>query len=222
MGIRPCGLASLALLLAVALGGCDVKTHYKTLSFFFDGVPPPEAPKPTEAAAPTPPKPGAPSREVFTHKPFGANQCAACHDLAQGNRPDTSSALCFRCHGDEKAKGKVVHLPVAYGDCLACHHPHQSGYKYQLKNPPPTLCFQCHDPALMGGKVKHPAVEQVGCPFCHSPHSAGEERLLQMPLPDLCIACHGDIPHIKDMVGAKLVCTQCHSPHSTQEAKLLK
>jgi predicted CXXCH cytochrome family protein len=74
----------------------------------------------------------------------------------------------------------------------------------------------------MGGKVKHPAVEQVGCPFCHSPHSAGEERLLQMPLPDLCVACHGDIPHIKDMVGAKLVCTQCHSPHSTQEAKLLK
>lgn len=221
------GFVGLALLLAVAFMGCEAKTRYNVLSFFFDGVPPSEAPKQIEAAGPTPPKTPskieAPTLEVFTHKPFGTNQCAFCHDLSQGNRVDTSSALCFRCHGDEKAKGKIVHMPVALGNCLTCHDPHQSGFKYQLKSPPPMLCFNCHDQALMEGRVKHAAVEQAGCPFCHSPHSSGEAKLLQMPVPDLCTACHGaDHSHIKDMLKAKLVCTQCHSPHSTKEAKLLK
>lgn len=217
----------ITFLLAIVLMGCNAKNHYKILSFFFDGVPPPEAPKTMEAAPRdskvTADKPEAPLREIFTHKPFGANQCTLCHDLSQGNRVDTSSALCFRCHGDEKAKGKMVHMPVALGDCLTCHDPHQSGFKYQLRSSPPMLCFNCHDQALMEGRVKHAAVELAGCPFCHSPHSSRENKLLQMAIPDLCIACHGaDHSHIKDMLEAKLVCTQCHSPHSTKEAKLLK
>ncbi len=221
--ILPIFLISLVFL----LHGCNAKTHYRTLSFFFDGVPPPEAPKAEEAKVPSTAevarKPEALPSEIFTHKPFGENKCAHCHDLTRGNIVDTTSALCFRCHSNEKFKGNVVHYPVAEGLCLHCHDPHQSGFKYQLKSPAPALCFECHDQALMAGKVKHPAVEQAGCTFCHSPHSAQRPKLLQMEMPDLCLACHGkDISHVRDMVKYQPVCTKCHSPHSSQEAKLLK
>jgi predicted CXXCH cytochrome family protein len=217
----------LSFFLVITLGGCETNKNYKILSFFFDGVPPPEAPKPKETKVPSTTevarKPETTPSEIFTHKPFGENKCAYCHDLTRGNIVDTTSALCFRCHSSEKFKGNVVHYPVAEGLCLHCHDPHQSGFKFQLRNSLSILCFDCHDKAIIEGKVKHPAVEMVGCTFCHLPHSSSESRLLQMPMPELCLACHDkDNSHIKDMVATKLVCNQCHSPHSTKEAKLLK
>ena len=41
---------------------------------------------------------------------------------------------------------RFVHGPVAMGDCIACHDPHQSDAKFQMRKPTTSaLCFSCHE-----------------------------------------------------------------------------
>ncbi len=136
--------------------------------------PTPSAPRPAAAprgaAAPVQaPKPaGGPScvtgqchdemgKERYVHGPVAAGECTKCHvpldpkTMYDGERHAfrlirAEEDLCYLCHEQRLDSQKVVHGPVRFGLCGACHDPHQSPYRYRLrKSPPSELCYQCHD-----------------------------------------------------------------------------
>ncbi len=82
----------------------------------------------------------------------GLELCLGCHDRemeSEGGKILTNMALLFR-------ENPVLHGPVARGDCMFCHNPHQSSNASLLVEPYPPefyapfsedryrLCFQCH------------------------------------------------------------------------------
>ena len=219
----------LAVLLALSASGaiaCEGTTRTRVLRVFFDGVPSsPEAGGVGPAlvggtagrAAPT-----APVRQsASVHPPFGENQCSRCHDAARGNEADASSELCFGCHDEALAEGTVVHMPVEDGECLDCHHPHQSLQPALLRKPSPSICWECHDEELLAGTFKHEPAATGGCPVCHSPHAANQKRLLRKPVADLCADCHRS-PHQAGTPEASSPCSKCHDPHSAEKEHLLR
>ena len=137
-------LSVLALCLLTSLG-CDPARQHKVLTFLFDGVPP--------------------LRYVDdgtgvlvigrTYEHAARKECTACHgdslktksrfggiSMAGGvPTPD----VCYKCHEDRTAEYEFLHGPVAVGDCLFCHEPHESSHKYLLKQGVPALCYRCHN-----------------------------------------------------------------------------
>jgi predicted CXXCH cytochrome family protein len=165
---------------------CTAEKRYRTLSFFFDGVPPPGAHEETKPGAKTPKAASAPggasTAAAFTgseHEPARNEKgCANCH-----NR-DSSFALlkpraelCVTCHADKTRQYPVMHGPVAVGACAECHDPHRSSLPHLLRTPSPKLCFQCHDPTPAGAKPPRCArpSDDARCTDCHNPHG-GEGR----------------------------------------------
>ncbi len=217
----PCALAAL-------LVGCDAGARYRVLSVFFDGVPAPgqvskgpdakQAAKERRPAGPV--ETEAPVPVVFLHKPYAEGKCVSCHSATQANRVDATSALCFRCHKDDKTKGEVVHVPVAGGDCGACHHPHESSFKYQLTTEPPALCLTCHDKADLGKAKPHALAGDRACTVCHDPHSSDFPALLiSRSGGKVCFNCHeasaviapDRLTHFPAKEG---LCMSCHVSHT--------
>ena len=58
----------------------------------------------------------------------------------------TSSAsdVCFQCHKKSAFEKKIVHQPLAKGQCTACHNPHVAAHEGLLKENVVDLCFSCH------------------------------------------------------------------------------
>ena len=88
----------------------------------------------------------------FVHGPVGANICTICHNPVSGKDHEFVFAaekeeLCLGCH--ETSRDMLlednVHTPVAEGNCIGCHDPHQSDYRYTLKGQAADLCFKCHN-----------------------------------------------------------------------------
>src|SRR4051794_14442856 len=71
------------LVLAAPVGvwvGCTAESKYKTLSFFFDGAPAPNAPKAAAGgAAGDEAGPAKLAGAVSVHKPYAEQNCTACH-----------------------------------------------------------------------------------------------------------------------------------------------
>ena len=88
----------------------------------------------------------------YVHTPIAQEACAYCHDVAASKARygliKSDLDLCLSCHEKQKAfyKQAVVHPPVKM-DCISCHNPHQSAYRFQLETGPSSarLCFACHD-----------------------------------------------------------------------------
>ncbi len=134
--------------------------------------------------------------------------------------------LCFQCHDREIALpmgGRIVnvegqldaaehiHLPVAQGECTACHLAHFSSERSLLRLEYPDhiyadfddeaygLCFQCHDRALAeqerytdtgfrdGMRNLHYVhvhrEKGRACDICHRPHGSGYPNLLRKSFP---------------------------------------
>lgn len=167
--------------------GCNPKKHYKLLSFFFDGVPDPNAPARSTARAGrnTADKPERPV--IFsTHKPFEEENCKACH---KGDPTDiksllttTDSTICMDCHQPLVQKFPVMHGPVAAKACLWCHAPHTSSEPLLLRAATPDLCMQCHDRQLLGDKPPDHQDAKADCLSCHFGHGA-DKRFFLKPVP---------------------------------------
>src|SRR5690606_7579552 len=89
-----------------------------------------------------------PAAQPVVHAPFAAD-CALCHDPHGGDnryfvKGGTGAEGCYRCHSDFREDLKMVHGPVALGECLACHTPHQSAHKGLLVEDRASLCQSCH------------------------------------------------------------------------------
>ncbi|MBN1956888.1 MAG: cytochrome C [Desulfuromonadales bacterium] len=135
------------------------------------------------------------------------------------------------CHADLNDI-EFSHMPVADGDCTACHeqvteqHPAQTGSSFQLVEAGAKLCYQCHD--KYGRKLTvHAPVAEGDCLSCHDPHGSNQgPKLLPTDhdLTALCSNCHDSamfteaFGHGPAVAGA---CTQCHNPHEANQLGLL-
>ncbi len=182
----------------ILLGGCAPANRYRTLSFFFDGVPNPDAP-PTPAIAPlpmaTPASAAAAAAEAVAarpgprvyHKPYTEFQCNRCH----GRDPGTSGqlllkpveeGLCADCHRDIAKDARYVHAPVLVNACLQCHEPHVSNGPHLLLKTVPNVCARCHYPKDLSSGEHHrdaaPPTDST-CLSCHLPHGGPRRHLLR-------------------------------------------
>lgn len=174
-------LASLALV--ALLVGCSVEKNYRTLSFFFDGVPDPNAPKdPSGKPMQAPGGRGLMPSMLSIHKPYADEQCKSCHKEGGGRAFDVGSLdakMCLECHKEEKTPHAYKHAVIAHPECLWCHDPHQSEQKLLLRGVAPALCMQCHDHSIL---PVNPPVHQdpaSDCLSCHYAHGGADRRLLK-------------------------------------------
>jgi predicted CXXCH cytochrome family protein len=175
------------------------------------------------------------NKQKFVHGPVVVGECTVCHGKSpkHKDRPkrykfkkiENLEKICYSCHGQFKPK-KLIHNPVAEGECTACHNPHGSPYKFQLLEQGSALCFNCHDEALVSKKYVHGPAAVGGCVACHEPHTADYEKNLRAKGPALCFMCHTD--HAAAFQQAKVKhkpvaedCTNCHDPHSAAKQFLL-
>ena len=168
---------------------CDEAKRHKTLTFFFDGVPPLEGEDVNDVNSPDKgerqlPKGAEPAWIV--HEP--RKVCANCHDMTTKNpgwaTPEFTKEplqLCYDCHPGSNYSGSVdyVHGPVAVGDCMRCHNPHKSMQKYLMKLPVPDVCHQCHEKADIESIADHSAELLSDCLECHVGHSSSARGLLK-------------------------------------------
>ncbi len=150
----------------------------------------------------------------------------------------------FFCHTSKRwwMTKKYIHGPVAAGDCLACHDPHVSSYKYLLwADSKIKLCLSCHTDKEKEfeepGYKFHGIINGKGCVVCHSPHATDYPYQLYKPIQPLCGSCHPKFLKIKKdhpvaghpVSGVKnpikpqkmLNCASCHDPHGSKYEKLL-
>jgi predicted CXXCH cytochrome family protein len=155
--------------------GCSAKKNYKTLSFFFDGVPDPNAPQGFSSRR------GSNLKPVFIHKPYAEEKCDSCHlntdDIFA--RAKVRENVCMECHAAVMTKFAVMHGPVGAGACLQCHSPHSSSVEHLLKVPAPGLCTRCHEPADLSTKVAQHTQPKIDCLSCHSGHGGNDRRFLK-------------------------------------------
>ena len=103
--------------------GCSVERNYELLSFFFDGVPNPNA-LPILAASGDPATIRA-SATYSAHTPYLEGECATCHGQGFTMR-GIDVGVCLDCHAEVPDEHRYMHGPVAVGACLVCHVPHES------------------------------------------------------------------------------------------------
>lgn len=178
--MRVSALATCVAVLLLAGPACNPAARHATLTFLFDGVPPPKPPEPPPDQMAGGAKPAAGPRKVgYTeHGPYAAKNCNACHQSTSNNSfVAPREQLCFRCH-EFKLDKKYLHGPLASGGCMACHDPHSSQYRYLLVAESDTFCFRCHDRAAVERNPVHPGGE-TQCTECHDPHTSDNEYLLR-------------------------------------------
>jgi len=148
--------------------------------------------------------------------------CTSCHEI-RVNKDVTrvklittsTSALCLTCHSDKNAadlKG-TVH-PPAVRDCVKCHDPHQSDFKYQLikadsGDKSQNLCLECHTKGLdVPEKGSRHAALDMGCETCHVTHKVGEKGKIEYDY------------HLTKATPA--LCLECHDPHQSRSPNLMQ
>ncbi len=210
---------------------CSTQKHYKTLSFFFDGVPEPlsdslKVQNDTldidslhilallkQNSIP----------EIFYHVPFKEKECASCHDQAtMGSFIQPQPGLCYQCHDDFNTNYKTLHGPVAAGFCTECHNPHQSKEKYLLLKNGEKLCFTCHDSEEVKENQFHNIAEETNCVNCHNPHGGENQFVLQK---GACFKCHDDFKNQYKYLHGPVAggfCMECHTPHIEGTGNLIR
>ena len=172
--------------------------------------------------------------QSVVHAPF-AMDCNMCHDPhGSGNRKyvkgGTGIDLCNLCHTDVRMGNKFQHGPVALGECLVCHAPHQSENENLLTETSTDLCFSCHVDfeETMEGAISIHEPAQKNCTGCHDAHG-GETRIFtQTEGRALCQECHGEfLTEVEDFkfdhkpMSEGKSCENCHSVHASNQVALL-
>lgn len=168
----------------------------------------------------------------WVHGPVGVGACTICHNRVEGKDHEfkftmQKEELCFACH-DEKRDMMLqsnVHTPVSEGNCIGCHDPHQSPYRFQLIGRGSELCFACHQKSKFEGEHVHGPVAAGDCNACHEPHASANPKQLRWAMSDLCFECHSDRSDIQVTRAAHPPvaerCTNCHQPHVSAAANML-
>lgn len=187
---RGFGWFCLVLVLLQGVFGCDSVARHKVLTTVFDGVPTlPVAEElcadyyqqrlAAEAAGRALTAEGGLADTLrSTHKPYVEKKCNDCHSNDKNVNDGLivpKRELCGVCH-KSFAHGANVHGPVAVGDCLACHLPHNSSNPSLLVEAPDQLCALCHQEKRLAGAMHERFLgKAISCGECHDPH-AGDAR----------------------------------------------
>lgn len=170
---------------------CTPKFSYNARSFLFDGVPNPYEVEVTvikdslhtidstlvNGISMT----SFVRNEFNLHTPYGKRECAKCHDRNDMDKPRLPLPdLCNQCHEDYNKTYKILHGPVASGDCTQCHSPHQSKLKNLLLRSGQELCLNCHTTTLVLADKDHENIENTNCTSCHNPHGGNNDTFLLM------------------------------------------
>lgn len=170
-------LRLLGVVACVIWSGCSVEKYYSTLSFFFDGVPNPEALAKAKAAGTLQNIRQSPTYSV--HKPFVDEACAECH-TASFQLTGQDSSVCLKCHADRTTEYPRMHGPVAAVACLWCHAPHESAEAHLLKRPARQVCSQCHEQSMLSAqRVPAHADPARSCLDCHGAHGGTQPFFLR-------------------------------------------
>jgi predicted CXXCH cytochrome family protein len=174
-------------------------------------------------------------KDKHVHGPIAAGECIVCHGKSPEHREKPKKyifgeiksldKICFSCHDKFKPK-KFVHNPIEEGECIVCHNPHESPFKFQLTAQGGELCFNCHDEEIVNKKFVHGPAAVGGCIACHEPHVADYEKNLKEQGPTLCFSCHTD--HADSFQNATVIhkpvaenCSNCHNPHASEKEFML-
>jgi predicted CXXCH cytochrome family protein len=177
----------------MSIVSCEPVQKHRVLTFFFDGVPPLEhetatgtesSQDPNLDAVPADRAPTSRQPAMFVHEP--RKNCEICHSTRQRrgfSRTVQLTAevpeLCYQCHADYTKLDEWVHGSVAVGECLFCHHHHESRNKHLLKKPVPTLCYLCHEREQIAAIPDHSEQAASACLDCHEGHSSLSRSLLR-------------------------------------------
>jgi len=172
----------------VVLVACAPESRYRTLSFFFDGVPPPpglehlapEQPSNRRASAFQAAIAALPEREevrsptrlaLSVHAPVRERRCRECHGSgASLEEIPRDASLCDKCHLEQRQAEGWDHGPINLGVCIPCHRSHDSEYEHLLDRPIPDLCLVCHEEDKERGAEYHQVANIDQCTECHDPH----------------------------------------------------
>ncbi len=180
----------LLIILLFIFSGCSSTHNYKTLSFFFDGVPNPadslalqNHDSVTQNSRFTG-KGTIPGRDEIAkstfHPPYKEKQCNVCHAKSAIGKPKSAQTeICYQCHEDFGRKYKKVHGPVASGYCTACHNPHLADDNKLLIRKGPKLCLYCHDSGRVMKNEMHKDIADANCTECHNPHGGDDQTMLK-------------------------------------------
>ncbi len=164
----------------LALTGCNPEEHYETLSFFFDGVPDPNAPPEALSNSPAAQARRRLAIKYNFHEPYSEGNCQACHTSHEPAALMPDASVCVQCHGNKPEQFELMHGPVAVGDCMACHDPHQSTTVFMLRDPPRVMCVTCHAmPDTLGPTPQAHTDPKRSCLDCHSGHGGDRTYFLK-------------------------------------------
>jgi len=170
--------AALSFILAflfLCVFGCEPRTNYQVLSFFFDGVPNPDQAAQNGTAGGEKPKL---ARTTYReHGPFAAKMCDGCHDRSTNVLIMPVEKLCLNCHTIPLDK-KYIHGPVVSGGCKVCHDPHGSAFPFLLVSEPVHFCYYCHSEKDVMKNEVHNGVTEA-CTVCHNAHMSDKQYLLK-------------------------------------------
>jgi predicted CXXCH cytochrome family protein len=178
------------VLVTQAVCGCstDADKRYRTLSFFFDGVPNPHAPAGSAAARGESDEfaPNAPVINAYVHKPYADGKCTSCHTGAAGGYESytaVGSDVCLKCHKDKLTQYPVMHGPVVAVECTICHAAHESTIPGMLNYDAPKVCVQCHERGLLSATPPEHLAADSKCLSCHVGHGGPAHKLLRAQAP---------------------------------------
>jgi len=161
--------------MCAAIGCTTPEDRYRTLAFFFDGVPVPESmrPPPTpEELAPKLTKAQLHREQALEEWVIHDPDCDECHTSKETSLPYLDPPdLCWECHDEEDFVDEVLHGPFGAGACTQCHSPHKSKNEHLLVKAVPELCRSCHDDTTFPEMEEHQETEGDDCVDCHNPHA---------------------------------------------------
>lgn len=210
----------LLLVFAAGITACSQNSRYHVLTFFFTGVPDPNAIAEEKQALASQNDGQVPvvrqrrqleyltQTPFFVHGPFGAGQCELCHA--------TTASKPFRT-----GMGKVSESETAMTQSIGP----------RLAFPLEELCVTCHseksaEVAKANGLWQHGPVANGWCTICHSPHKAARQyNLLDDNNVELCTQCHSQEDLLMTEEHRKETstnCVTCHNPHVGENSYLLK
>lgn len=112
------------------------------------------------------------------HESNDEMDCVSCHNPHSSNNHSLlQSGACTQCHEEFAERYKVIHGPVAGGNCSACHAPHRDGSEKHLLRNGQGLCLYCHDAVQVLKNESHVDIGVANCTDCHNPHG-GEDRYI--------------------------------------------
>jgi predicted CXXCH cytochrome family protein len=165
----------------LSLGCATPESKYKTLSFFFDGVPePPKALTEAEIAAGKTDRAARAKAKPSEHRPWAEDKCDRCHDENRAFQlTRKKEELCLTCHQPSKFVGAIVHGPVSGGHCYGCHDAHESPFPHLLLAEGSAQCDKCHTLQNFSAREQHRQEKGADCLSCHLPHASERRYLLK-------------------------------------------